>query len=103
MSTSFSASPTRRRSGPAPGERLAREPPFTLCQRQRDIVEDVEMRPDRVRLENHADAALLGGNKQAPLRRKRHAVAEHDLPGIGPLEAGDGAEQRRLPRPARAE
>ena len=66
-------------------------------QAERDVAEDVAMREERVILEHEADAA--------PMRRNAGQVdpVEQDAAGVGHLQAGDHAQQGRLPGAARAE
>ena len=59
------------------------------------------VRPDRVRLEEHAHPAALGRHGLA--RRREAPVAEPDLPGVGGEEARDEAEGRGLPAAGGAE
>ena len=65
-----------------------------------DIVEHVEMRPDRIGLEHHSDRALVHRNEDAA-RVRDHASADRDRALLGPLEAGDAAQDRGLAAPAR--
>ena len=66
-------------------------------QRERDVVEDGEVREQRVALEDHAEVALLG-------RQVRDArVVDEDVARRGLDEAGDDHEQRGLPRAGWAE
>ena len=51
------------------------------------------VRKQRVRLEHHPHVALVGWHA-------RHVLAvDEDAPGVGPVEAGDEAERRRLAAP----
>ena len=52
---------------------------------------------ERVILEHEPDPAAVRRNAGEV------AAVEHDAPGVGPLEAGDHAEQRALPRAARSQ
>ena len=53
-----------------------------------------EMRKQRVVLEHHADAALLGRHLQSRLRHD--AFRQQDLPALHRLEAREAAQHRRL-------
>jgi hypothetical protein len=61
------------------------------------LAADGHVREQRVVLEHHADVALV----------RRHAddlaVAEQDAAGVGPGEAGQHHQQRRLAGPGRSE
>ena len=86
--TSSSTSATRVAVGPA-AEAVA------------DVAGDVEVREQRVVLEDHPDPALLGRDERAPAPasvRPPIAIA----PRVGPLEAGDQAQRRRLAAAATA-
>ena len=73
----------------------ARQPPF--LEPEGDVAPDAHMRPQGIGLEHHADVAL-------PRRQARDVVAaDQNAPAIGPVEAGDEAQQRRLPAAGRAE
>ncbi len=65
-------------------------------QRVRDVVEHAQVRPDRVGLEHHAEAALLGGHGDAPGLRPDDVAADSDLAVVGRLQADDAAQQRRF-------
>ena len=71
--------------------------PLPDREREGDVVADRHVLERRVVLEDEADVA--------PLRREsgRVLAREQDLAGVGALEAGDDAQQGRLPRSARAE
>ena len=66
-----------------------------------DVVEDVEMRPDRVGLEHHSDRALVHGDEM--IRIRDHASADGDRPLLGLIETGDTAQYRGLAAAARTE
>ena len=61
------------------------------------------MRPHGVGLENHTELSLLGRNPGGRIVRRDYAAADADRSPVGNFEAGDGAEQRRLSRAARAD
>src|SRR5437867_1722344 len=77
----------------APELRLRR---WTLgdAQREGDVLEDAHVRPDGVRLEDHADVARVRRNE--PSRSRQHRLVEPDDAVLGTLESGDAAERRRL-------
>ena len=62
-----------------------------------DIMFDIHFRKKRVRLKDHADAALAG-------RQIRDIFAvQRDAPRIGFFESGDDSQNRRFARTRRAE
>jgi len=61
------------------------------------------VRPERVRLEDHADVPLVRRDVEAARRVEDGALAEGDRAGVGRLEAGETAERRRLAAAAGAE
>ena len=63
-------------------------------ERVHDIVEHVHVRPHGVRLEDHADAALVG--RHEPVSAAHDRVVDLDLAGGGLFKAGDHAQHRRL-------
>ena len=65
-------------------------------QRGRDIVQAGEMRPERVVLEHHAEAALGGRHEQRGLRVVDRVPAEADPAGGDALQPRRGAQDRRL-------
>ena len=66
-------------------------------QPERDVVEDVEVREERVALEDGVHLPLVR-------RRRRHVGAvEQDLAAVRPLEAGDQPQRRRLAATGRSE
>ena len=72
-----------------------------VAQPERDVRGDVEVGEQRMLLEHQADAAVLrwqraGGSVDRP-------AGQLDRAGVGSLEAGDDAQQRRLPAARRAE
>ena len=66
-----------------------------------DVAGDRQVREQRALLEDHADAARLGLDPLAGAGDR--AAADPHAAGVGPLEAGDQPQQRRLARAARAE
>jgi hypothetical protein len=74
------------------GLRLLADP-----QAERDVVAQAHVLERGVVLEDEADAALL---RRQP---RRVGAAHDDRAGVGHLEAGDHAQQRRLARAARPE
>jgi hypothetical protein len=61
------------------------------------------VRPERVRLEDHADVALVRRKVDAARGVVDRLLAERDRPCVGGLEAREATQGRRLPAPARAE
>ena len=77
-------------------------------QGERDVVEHGHVRPDGVGLEDHAQAALVGGHVHRAVAAldaagEHHPVAHGDLPAVGLLEAGDGPQRGGLPAARGAE
>jgi hypothetical protein len=72
-------------------------------QRERDVLEDVHVRPDRIRLEDHPDPAFVRGHAHALLGREERPSVERDLARVGRLQPGDRAQRRRLPASGRSE
>src|ERR1051325_6767641 len=75
----------------------------SVGERQRDILIYREVWPDGIGLENHAELALLRGNPRRRIVGRNDAAADADRAAAGDFQAGDGAEQRRLARAARAD
>ena len=67
------------------------------------VVEDREVRPDGVRLEDQAEVAVLRRQVDARITVVEDVVAAADPPTVGALEAGDGHERGRLAATARPE
>ena len=66
-----------------------------------DVFADRQVREQRVALRHQAHAAMLGLD---PAPAPGHGAAgDRHGPAVGPLEAGDQPQQRRLARSARAE
>ncbi len=65
-----------------------------LAQPERDVARDGEVREERVVLEHHADAALLG--RHANRGAGDDAAAEGDRAALHRLEAGEAAQHRGL-------
>ena len=65
-------------------------------QREGDVLEHGQMRPDGIGLEHHADVALVRRHRHALRRIEHDAAADLDVPRIGGLEAGDAPQRRRL-------
>jgi hypothetical protein len=61
------------------------------------------VRPQRVRLEHHADVAVVGAHVDSAGRVVHDTIPDADPPLRALLEAGDKAQGRRLPAPAGAE
>ena len=61
------------------------------------------MRPDGVGLKHHADAASFGSDEEIASGGADQDVANGDLAAVGPLQAGDAAQQRGLTRAAEPE
>ncbi len=79
---------------------LLRRPVGALAdlQREGDVVEHGHVRPDRVGLEHHAQAALVGRHVHVPAvaRGEQDAVTDGDAAAVRLLQAGDGAQRRGL-------
>src|SRR6476661_9666591 len=67
-----------------------------------DVLEDGHVRPDRVGLEDHGNAALLARHVAALPRRIHRLAGQHDAAAGGLLEAGDRAQGRGLAAAGRA-
>ena len=81
-----------------PDLRLARPGgPRPHAQPEGDVLEDAHVTEERVVLEDEADAA------PAHVLPRLVLSLEEDLPGVGPLEAGDDPQEARLARARRAE
>ena len=65
-------------------------------QREGSIGEDRHMRPDRVRLEHHAEIALVRRDEDFLLSREHQAAIDRNLAAHGTLEARNRAQRRRL-------
>src|SRR5262249_6351073 len=63
-------------------------------QRERDVLGDVHMRPQRIGLEHHADAAVF--RRQRKARRADDLVRQPDRAGIGWFEPPHQPQQRGL-------
>jgi hypothetical protein len=61
------------------------------------------VRPDGVRLEHHAEIALVGRDEDAFARRIDHAPGDLDLARGRPLQAGDRAQGRGLAAAGRSQ
>ena len=90
-----------RRAGPPRAllHALARLLPLHVppAQPEGDVVEDVEVREERIALEDRVDLPLVR-------RRRRHVdPVEQDLAAVGPFEARDQTKRRRLAAARRAE
>ncbi len=66
------------------------------AQRIRHVLEHVQVRPDRVGLEHHANRAVVHLDEDAARRVGHDAPADRDGPGVGVFEAGDAAQRRGL-------
>src|SRR5690606_18764050 len=76
---------------------LPGDAPSAGAQREGDILEDGQMRIERVALEHHGDVTPVGADIVD------HAIADADLAAIGTDEAGKQVEGRRLAGTGRAE
>src|SRR5262249_42961170 len=72
-------------------------------ERIRDLLEDTHVRPERVRLEDEAEAPLVRGDDDVRAARADDPVAEPDYAGVRSLEAREQTERRRLAGAACAE
>src|SRR5258706_728273 len=66
-----------------------------LAQRQHDVLRDRKRREEGSLLEQHADERSLFG----AVDRVDGLAVQLDLAGVGPIEADEGLQQHRLPRP----
>jgi hypothetical protein len=71
-------------------------PPRQHLKRERDVAEHRHVRPDRVRLEHHAQPAPVGRQVDALAVVVQHRVLEADDSGVGPLQAGDRPQRGGL-------
>src|SRR5262249_55305206 len=67
------------------------------AEREGNVVEDRHVRPDRVALEDHADAAPVRGEEGPCATVSDHLGADPNPSCIRSLKAGDTAQRRRLP------
>ena len=72
-------------------------------QREGDVLRHRHVRPDRVGLEDHAEAALVRRHERRGRRVEHGAAVDDDPARVRPLEPGDRAEHRRLAGARRAE
>ena len=68
-----------------------------------DVVGHRAVRPERVRLEDEAEVASLGRDLELLAGVEDRPVLDPDRAAVRRLEAGDGAQERRLAAPRRAE
>ena len=71
-------------------------------QRVGDVLADRHVRPQRVRLEDHPDAALVGWQVELRGAVEDPLVAERDDAVVGALQPGQAPQRRRLAAPTRA-
>ena len=92
-------------AGPGAGE--VRDPEAleqlvdALAAAEGDVATDVEVREERVLLEDEPDRAPLGRQIDAGVAVEPELVAERDPPDVGPQQPGDRAQHARLPRSRR--
>jgi hypothetical protein len=72
-------------------------------QYQPDILRDGKMRPDRIGLKHHADAALFRVLRNAPAAGKNQIAVERNFAGVRFLQTRHAAQKRRLARTARSQ
>ena len=72
-------------------------------ERVADVLADGHVRPQRVRLEHHADVALVGRQVDPAVGVEHRGRAEADLAGARRFQAGEAAQRGRLAAPARTE
>ena len=65
-------------------------------QREGDVLEHAQVRPDGVGLEHHAEVALVRRHRHGLGGIEHHAAADLDAAGVGRLQAGDAAQRRGL-------
>src|SRR5690606_30183972 len=80
-------------------ERLARE--LTAAERIEHVLEHRHVRPERVGLEDEADAPLLRRHRDPGARRADDPRADPDLAAVGVVEPGDEAKRGALAAAAR--
>src|SRR4029078_4007918 len=61
-----------------------------------DTLQDGHMRPNRIRLEYHADRRLVGRHINALARSEYRMAGDANLSAIRPLQTGDAAQRRSL-------
>src|SRR3974390_888627 len=76
---------------------------LSMPQHQPDVVADAQVRPNRVRLKNHADPPLFRQQMNSLRGGIDCLSADRNLAGFRFFQAGDGAQQSRLARSAGAE
>jgi hypothetical protein len=78
-------------------------PALAAQQGVRHVLERRHVRPQRIRLEDHADVAALRWHLDGVLRGEDRPLGDGDGPLVGGLEPGDRPQQRRLAAAARAQ
>src|SRR5690606_24573472 len=78
-------------------------PETTPAQGIGDVLEDRQVGPQRVALEDDADRALLGRSENAACGGEYRPAADLDLTAVGLFEPCDAAQQGGLAAAARAE
>ncbi len=81
----------------------ARILPGADFERERRVLEHVHVRPDRVRLEHHAEAAAVRSDEHALCRRVDDALVHGDLAHARLLQPRDRAQRRGLAAAARSQ
>src|SRR5690606_34202320 len=82
---------------------LALHPVPAILQRVRNVLEHAHMRPERVRLEDHAEVAALRGQTEPAVAVEHRSAVNLDAARVRLLESRDRAQQRRLAAAAGSE
>ena len=86
------------------GPRVASRAMPRTRKRERDVVEHRHVRPDRIGLEHHRQAARVpAAGDDCRQRRRTTRAVDRDAPAGRPLQTGDGTQRRRLAAAGRAE
>ena len=97
----------RQVAGPGTGE--MRDPEALeqlvdpLSAAEGDVAADVEVREERVLLEDEPDRAALGRQVDPRLRVEPRRCSERDAAALGPNQSRDRAQHARLPRSRRSD
>jgi hypothetical protein len=69
---------------------------MAIDQWEGDVLEHRHVRPDRVRLEHHAEVAPIRRNVDPVAAREHRSVIDGDFAGVGGFQAGDALQRRGL-------
>ena len=72
-------------------------------ERKRNVLKDVHVRPDRIRLEHHTDVAFFRWHINFSFRRIHQRPVDLQFSGIRFFQTGDAAQRRSLAAAARPE